>query len=221
VSLKDLSEDISKAGASHDPWDFFKVADDLDESQYRYFMGPKIKNDCEAYNSYFEKTGADLIIIPAAMAATPDLEASAAGTIPLTLLQEDGSTVVEENGNLIQVFHDHMFRFKHLHIPKLVVPTGLTEDGRPTAVQVWGRAVPYDLMFDDNYSSQHDIEFLYLAQRVAAAIQANVCLKRADAPHLVKELGLARQSSGTALPPSVLGLARERSGAAGELDSDA
>ena len=43
-------------------------------------------------------------------------------------------------------------KFKHLHIQKMCIPTGLTEDGRPTAVQLWGRAMEYDQMYDDNLS---------------------------------------------------------------------
>ena len=35
-----------------------------DETQFRYFIGPKIKRDVAAYNSYFDATGADLIIMP-------------------------------------------------------------------------------------------------------------------------------------------------------------
>ena len=38
-----------------------------DETQFRYFMGLKIQRGVAAYNSYFDATGADLIIMPAAM----------------------------------------------------------------------------------------------------------------------------------------------------------
>ena len=86
--------------------------------------------------------------------------------------------------------HRHLprFKLKYLHIPKLIVPTGLSDDGRPTAVQLWGRAVPYELMFDDEASARHDAEFLHLARRVAASIQAQPELRRVDAPMIVRDL---------------------------------
>jgi hypothetical protein len=81
-----------------------------------------------------------------------------------------------------------MFKLKHLHIPKLLVPTGLSDDGRPTAVQLWGRAVPYAQMFDDEAAAVHDASFLHLAKKVAAAIQAQPDLRRVDAPMVVRDL---------------------------------
>merc|ERR1719428_2645130 len=99
----------------------------------------------------------------------------------MTFFNQDGSIRIEENGTDVDCFGGQIFVMKHLHIPRMVIPTGLTDDGRPTAVQLWGRAVPYELMFDDEYSARHDVEFLYMAQRVAAAIQAHPNLKRVDA----------------------------------------
>merc|ERR1712227_754024 len=87
----------------------------------------------------------------------------------------------------------HQFTLKYLHIPKMVIPTGLTQDGRPTAVQLWGRAVPYEFMFDDEYSARHDVEFLYMVQRVAAAIQVHPALKRVDASLVDRDLLLSNK----------------------------
>ena len=63
----------------------------------------------------------------------------------------------------------------------MVIPTGFTEDGRPSSVQVWGRAVDYESMFENSASVRHDVEFLYIVERVAAAIQAQPGLQRRDA----------------------------------------
>ena len=62
------------------------------------------------------------------------------------------------------------------------MPTGLTADGRPTAVQLWGRAVAHDAMFDDAAAARHDAAFLHAAARAAAAIHADAALRRVDAP---------------------------------------
>lgn len=60
---------------------------------------------------------------------------------------------------------------KNIHIPKLAIPTGLTEDGRPTGVQLWGRAVPYEEMYEDCHSAKYNIPFLHLASRVVKLIE--------------------------------------------------
>jgi len=191
VSLLEIISDIGKAGKGHNPAGFMGCASHLDETQYRYMMGPGIKHDCEVYNSYFEQTGAQMILLPCSSAATPDLEALATRTVPLTFLDADGQASIRRaSGGASEVWLMHTWAFKHLHIPKVVVPTGLSEDGRPTAIQLFGRAVPYDQMFDDAYSCRHDVEFLHLVQRVVAAIQADPALQRADAPLITKDLQL-------------------------------
>jgi Asp-tRNA(Asn)/Glu-tRNA(Gln) amidotransferase A subunit family amidase len=208
LSLKDLVGDIGQAGHSHNPGGLLKGAGSLcDETQFRYWMGPKIKQDLDAYNSYFDTTGAELILLPSGRCATPDLAKLASHEVPLTCLSPGSDEPREKNGagcsgssgdngcsgdngteeeeiSYVGAAGDiwmDQIAFKHLHIPKMVIPTGLTEDGRPTAVQVWGKAVPYELMFDDEFSAKHDLEFLYLVQRVSAAIQADAALQRADA----------------------------------------
>ena len=128
-------------------------------------------------NAYFDSTGADLIIMPAATCATPDLAALAGGTVPVT--NKDG--VVEHTGAGGEVYDLHANQLKYLHIPKMVVPTGLTDEGRPSSIQLWGRAVDYEDMFDDSKSVKNDVMFLHLVERVAEAIQAVPELKRVDA----------------------------------------
>ena len=53
-----------------------------------------------------------------------------------------------------------------MHIPKLAVPTGLAgKERRPTGVQLWGRALPYSEMFDDEpYPQALSISFLITSQ---------------------------------------------------------
>ena len=64
-----------------------------------------------------------------------------------------------------------------LHVPKLSVPTGMSADGRPTGLQLWGRAVPYEHMFDDACSTRHSVYFLHLAARAVEAIHADATLR--------------------------------------------
>jgi Asp-tRNA(Asn)/Glu-tRNA(Gln) amidotransferase A subunit family amidase len=76
--------------------------------------------------------------MPSSFAATPDLADSAAG-------KAFGGRM--SDGSMWSLTMDTL---KYLHIPKMVVPTGLTEDGRPCAIQLWGRALDYAEMFEDS-----------------------------------------------------------------------
>ena len=79
-----------------------------------------------------------------------------------------------------------MSQLKHLHIPKMILPTGLTVDGRPTAVQLWGRAVPYEKMFDDEFSATRDADFLHLVKRAVDLLYgADPNLQRVDATNFL------------------------------------
>jgi len=182
VSIKEIKED-----SEHGAWNFSKQ----DETMYRYWIGPKIKSDCEAYNSIFEENGLDLLLLPASRGATPELARIYESTCTITHLEgsSDGVGPLEEGGTTV-TFMLHNFTFKHLHIPKMVIPIGLSEDGRPTAIQVWGKAVPYELMFDDAFAAKHDAEFLYLVRRLSSVIQRVPQLCRRDADMVVKDLQL-------------------------------
>ena len=79
------------------------------------------------------------------------------------------------------VFCMHNDQLKFLHIPKMMVPTGMDEEGRPTGVQLWGRAATYEQMFNDAHSAERDVDFLHLMDRVSDAIAASPALRRADA----------------------------------------
>merc|ERR1711957_422622 len=72
VSAKEIIADCGKAGTAK-PGGNFNGNRNIDETQFRYMMGPWIKDWVEVYNSYFDATGADLIIHPSTNAATPDL----------------------------------------------------------------------------------------------------------------------------------------------------
>eukprot|EP00463_Aulacantha_scolymantha_P003162 TRINITY_DN3974_c0_g1_i1.p1 TRINITY_DN3974_c0_g1~~TRINITY_DN3974_c0_g1_i1.p1 ORF type:complete len:136 (+),score=6.98 TRINITY_DN3974_c0_g1_i1:59-466(+) len=122
-------------------------------------------------------------MLPGQRCTTPDLSALAAGNIPIRHL----NGTITKSGNDMMCFGFHLWSFKHLHIPKMVIPVGLTSDGRPSSVQLWGRAIPHEQMYNDAYSSKHDVEFLHLVKRVSDSIQSVQELKRVDA-ELVKDL---------------------------------
>jgi len=92
VSLKEIAADMGKAGASVDPAGLggLNQPQTGDETQFRYYMS-HLEKKVLAYNSFFDATGADLIMIPAAAIATPDLAALASGTAPRTTLPSGGT----------------------------------------------------------------------------------------------------------------------------------
>lgn len=67
------------------------------------------------------------------------------------------------------------------HRGNALLLNGWDVTGRPASVQVWGRAVDYADMFDDSASVKNDVEFLYLVEKAAAAINAVPSLERRDA----------------------------------------
>ena len=130
------------------------------------------------YNRYFDAHGVDMLLVPAARSPPPTLAQTAGATVPL---ETAGGTVTRDN-SAWPAFYPHNSACKDLHIPRLSVPTGLSADGRPTGVQLWGRAVPHAEMFDDAASTRHSVAFLRLAARAVEAIHADTRLVRVDPP---------------------------------------
>ena len=79
-------------------------------------------------------------------------------------------------------------RLQDAPIPKMMVPTGLDAQGRPTSVLLWGRGVPADRLFDDKFATTHDIEFLHTVRRLVEALHDNTDLQRRDPPTVAASL---------------------------------
>lgn len=164
ISIKEIAEAIVPVGA-HNPQHLYyqKWAT---ETEYRFVLGPLIKQQVEQYNSLFDEHGLDFILVPAAYNPTPDVAQALSGTIPA--IDEKGEATTSDMYQSVWPINDVL---KNIHIPKLAIPTGLTEDGRPTGVQLWGRAVPYEEMYQDDLSAKYNIRFLHLAARVVKLIE--------------------------------------------------
>ena len=164
VSIKEIAEAIVPVGAYNpQPLYYQKWAT---ETEYRFALGPLIKQQVEQYNSLFDEHGLDFILVPAAYNPTPDLAQALSGTIPA--IDEKGEATTSDMWQSVYPINQVL---KNIHIPKLAIPTGLTEDGRPTGVQLWGRAVPYEEMYQDDLSAKYNIRFLHLAARVVKLIE--------------------------------------------------
>ncbi|CAK0845900.1 unnamed protein product [Prorocentrum cordatum] len=135
------------------------------------------------YNSYFDETGADLIVIPSAMAATPDLDALAGAQVPVTPV---GGTVGDVKGDENDAFGSINCTLKFLHIspqdggahgahprwpphrrPAVGQSGPLRQDVRRQVLGQLGRRIP---------APGREV-----ATDVSAAIQGRPGLRRADA----------------------------------------
>jgi Asp-tRNA(Asn)/Glu-tRNA(Gln) amidotransferase A subunit family amidase len=179
VTLKTVVSDIGAMG-SHDPSGLFRMATGT-ETEYRYALGPYIKELVERYNSLFDAHRLDFILIPAAYVATPDLAEALSGKVEIELTNGD-----KEQIDIWGCVYPTNHIWKDISIPKLAVPTGLSNEGRPTGVQIWGRALDYASMFDDKLGTAHSVKFLHSVRPLVEAIHADVDLRRV-APGMVGE----------------------------------
>jgi len=178
VSLADLISDVHDMG-SHKPGHFLKNSGQMDESQFRYVMAiqPEV---VRVYNSYFDAHNVDVILLPGLLCDAVTWKDLVANTCAVQVL-ESGEWVTKEIDS-VHPLSVSMFHLKNIPIPKLMVPTGLDSHGRPTGVQIWGRAVPPERLYDDAYARTCDLAFLHTAKVLIDCIQGNPHLKRVDAP---------------------------------------
>merc|ERR1719210_712771 len=62
VSAKEVISDCGRIGTKSPGLNFANFSKNANETHFRYMMGPWIKEWVEVYNSYFDETGADVII---------------------------------------------------------------------------------------------------------------------------------------------------------------
>eukprot|EP00928_Gymnodinium_smaydae_P070005 TRINITY_DN53953_c0_g1_i1.p1 TRINITY_DN53953_c0_g1~~TRINITY_DN53953_c0_g1_i1.p1 ORF type:complete len:669 (-),score=68.12 TRINITY_DN53953_c0_g1_i1:261-2141(-) len=185
VSVADIIKDSYSVGMCHTPGAFMQGSGHGDETQFRaaIAMQPEI---VRVYNSYFDENNVDVILVPGLFSDAPTWEDSAAGTCPLRAWKDGEWTIV--SGNLSQCQMPIMFLLKNIPIPKLAVPTGLDTHGRPSGVQLWGRAIPVEHLYDDDYAKTFDLDFLYKARVLVDLIHAKPALRRTDASLIADSL---------------------------------
>mmetsp|Transcript_59394 Transcript_59394/g.111906 ORF Transcript_59394/g.111906 Transcript_59394/m.111906 type:complete len:192 (+) Transcript_59394:51-626(+) len=155
------------------------------ETAYREYVAVKRPEMVRLWNSYFDEHGVDLIMTPPQRAIVTYTDA-AASTVQVRT-STCSSCPYRDVPSSINEAAPFYAMFKEIPIPKLLVPTGLDQDGRPTGILFWGRAVPSDSIDNATFAKTFDLGFLYRVKTLLDLIQAEPTLKRAHAP-LVADL---------------------------------
>uniref|UniRef100_A0A7S2IBM9 Amidase domain-containing protein n=1 Tax=Haptolina brevifila TaxID=156173 RepID=A0A7S2IBM9_9EUKA len=185
VSSVSIVRDIQRMGASHNPKNCFERAIMRSgahrESAYRRFMASR-PDVLRCYNSIFEEHRLDLLLLPAQLSDAVSYVDAANASVPT----RDNATNATVHTTIAGVGTWHYW--KTIPVPKLLVPTGLDENGRPTGVMLFGKGPSPAMMFNDTYATTFDLPFLYAAKAVVEALYAaDPGLRRAHAP-LVRDL---------------------------------
>lgn len=134
------------------------------------------------WNAYFKARNIDIILTPGQFTNAVTYVDWANVSLPVRFRSGPGMPAVEFAGAGITGLFISFKTFKHVPIPKLMVPTGLDDGGRPTGVMLWGRGPPVEKLYDDVFARTFDLEFLYTAKALVDIIQSSPGLARQNAP---------------------------------------
>eukprot|EP00039_Didymoeca_costata_P026303 m.15588 g.15588 ORF g.15588 m.15588 type:complete len:606 (+) comp5439_c0_seq2:157-1974(+) len=186
ISLKEIRDGMLDGGDGHSPTGFLKFSSFTDESQHRA-TGIVQTEKLQIWNNYFETHNVDVIMVPPQYSNAIKYSEMSNKSIPVAIRQQDGSYKMEPS-SIVQSNLVPYFAFKDIPVPKVVVPTGLDDEGRPTAVEFLGKGPPLSKLFDSDFAKTHDLEFLYKVQRLVSAMHKEPSLQRVEPPTVAKEL---------------------------------
>lgn len=187
VSNVDIVEDIMPIPGGHDPANCFRSSSwipgsSCSESNFRQYIASQA-DAVKTWNAYFDEHGVDVIMTPGQPSEAVSYVDAANQSVPVRLLPSN-TTVGRDIGSAVGAFFGY---WKHIPVPKLMVPVGLDAAGHPLAVLLWGRSPPPGQLYNDSFARLFDLDFLYTAKALVAAVHAVPGLQRADAP-LVSDL---------------------------------
>lgn len=184
TTMVEVGADLVPMGQGHQPLDQFKNANSTTLVEFELAKS-MIVNKTALWNAYFDDHHVDVVLTPAQNIEAVSVTELTTATVP-TLISHDGKGIREVGMDLwdnIKLF----WMWKDTPIPKLVVPTGLDANGKPTGIMLWGRAIPAEHLDDPNFAKTFDLSFLYTAKTLVNALQVDPQLLRANAP-LVADL---------------------------------
>ena len=139
-----------------------------------------VQAECtDLWNAYFDAHDIDFILTPSLWADPTVYADSVRREGPLNVKQPDGAYAVE----IVQKPSGAFWGFAKLWaVPKMLVPLGMDEQGRPVSCTCWGKAVPRESLYDDEFAKTWDLEFLYKVKRAVEAMHAVPALCRQEPP---------------------------------------
>jgi len=197
VSIKDILDDMTPMGEGHSSSSFAILSGTTDETQFRYVMAEHPMKAVTAYNSYFDELDVDVIMVPGQFCDAIQYEQAAISVNTLRKGDSASGSIETSTASVIQCNLISYNFIKEIPVPKMMVPTGLDSQGRPTGVMFLGRAGPRDAtkderglwMYEDSSTVESDVEFLYTVKTLVDHMYAaDPTLKRAE-PKLVKGPG--------------------------------
>jgi Asp-tRNA(Asn)/Glu-tRNA(Gln) amidotransferase A subunit family amidase len=179
-------EDQTPVGDGHSPKGFMGFSNGTNHAHFK-FLAAYQATKLRLWNSYFDTHQVDLIMVPGQMCDAITYAGLANAKVPKRIQQADGS-FVETPTTIFECNIIPYFAFKDIPVPKVMVPTGLDKEGRPTGVQMMGRGPDPEALFDDAAAATFDLPFLYAVQRAVAAIHKAPALQRQDASQVTGNL---------------------------------
>ncbi|GAB5364056.1 hypothetical protein AAMO2058_000936700 [Amorphochlora amoebiformis] len=180
VSLREILSDLHPAGDGHNPFGLINLFTITDESKFRYTLGPYLDDMVSVWNSYFDKTGVDVIMVPAQLCDAIKFSRMANSSCTMG----GGIEASLSKCNIIS----YSFA-KSIPIPKVIVPVGLSPAGTPISIMFLGRSGPKNATdnmwrFDDEWAKTSDVDFLYTVDTLVKQIWSEAKLRRKE-PSLV------------------------------------
>lgn len=181
IGVNEVVKDIYTAGSGHGPAAFVTTSGVTDETQFRYLLGPYIKESIDAWNSLFDTEGVDVIMTPASYCDALTYECQANDSCTMS----DGTKAISSgllHCNIVSYLY-----MKNIPIPKVTFPVGVDKDGNPVSMEFWGRSGPkgatdHMWVYDDAYAKTADVAFLAMVKTLVNQVYTVDALKRVDAP---------------------------------------
>ena len=96
---------------------------------------------------------------------------------PLNVKQEDGSYKMVD----VPKGNGAFWGFAKIWaVPKMLIPLGVDENGRPVSCTCWGRATPTESLSDDEFAKTMDLEFLYKVKKACGVMHEVPELQRVE-----------------------------------------
>eukprot|EP00591_Stephanopyxis_turris_P003263 CAMPEP_0195511918 /NCGR_PEP_ID=MMETSP0794_2-20130614/4069_1 /TAXON_ID=515487 /ORGANISM="Stephanopyxis turris, Strain CCMP 815" /LENGTH=217 /DNA_ID=CAMNT_0040639603 /DNA_START=1 /DNA_END=654 /DNA_ORIENTATION=- len=175
ISIEDVIKDTHPAGAGHDPAGFMGISSASSEAALQFIMQELRARGVAAWNRLFDDNDLDAIMVPAYL-HTATMQCQAASTCEHQVLNlETGEKESKAEFTSLQNLFMHTLAHKHVPFAKVMVPTGLDDQGRPTGLQFMKRAGPEgakDLSFsyDSALLKTIDVKFLVDVQTLVDAM---------------------------------------------------